>query len=145
MDKQIRKCFNNILTSSSFSTIGRFVWNRNKNRNYLAARKQRSDFVSGTPLFCPHMCAFDCSNRIKTAFLCEGNNFATQKTHKLSRGVLEPGLWIRIDLIRIRIQHFSSIRIRIYKVTESGSNPDPDPQPWLEHKECFRESLTIKR
>jgi hypothetical protein len=28
-------------------------------------------------------------------------------------GVLEPGLWIRIDLIRIRIQHFCSIRIRI--------------------------------
>jgi hypothetical protein len=23
------------------------------------------------------------------------------------------------------------IRIRIHKVTESGSNPDPDPQPWL--------------
>jgi hypothetical protein len=25
----------------------------------------------------------------------------------------EPGLWIRIDIIRIRIQHFCSIRIRI--------------------------------
>jgi hypothetical protein len=51
MDKQIRKCFNNILTSSSFSTIGRFVWNRNKNRNYLAARKQRSDLFPARHFF----------------------------------------------------------------------------------------------
>jgi hypothetical protein len=29
-----------------------------------------------------------------------------------------PGLWIRIDLIRIRIQHFCSIRIRIQAKTE---------------------------
>jgi hypothetical protein len=40
------------------------------------------------------------------------------------------GLWIRIDSIRIWIQHFSSILIRIHKNFESGSNaaPDPDPQ-----------------
>jgi hypothetical protein len=37
----------------------------------------------------------------------------------------KPGLWIRIDSIRIRIQKFSSIqiriRIRIHNVIESGS------------------------
>jgi hypothetical protein len=32
--------------------------------------------------------------------------------------VLKAGLWIRIDLIRIRIQHFCSIRIRIQAKTE---------------------------
>jgi hypothetical protein len=36
------------------------------------------------------------------------------------------GLWIQIDSIRIRIQHFSSLRIQ--KNFESGSNADPDPQ-----------------
>jgi hypothetical protein len=41
--------------------------------------------------------------------------------------VVLAGLWIRIDSIRIRIQHFSSIRIHIVSV--SGSNLDP--QPWL--------------
>jgi hypothetical protein len=30
--------------------------------------------------------------------------------------------------IRIRIQHISSIRSRIHKVIEAGSNADPDPQ-----------------
>jgi hypothetical protein len=39
-----------------------------------------------------------------------------------------PAKWIRIDLIPIWIQHFSSIRIRTQKVIESGSNADPDPQ-----------------
>jgi hypothetical protein len=38
------------------------------------------------------------------------------------------GLWIRIESIRIWIQHFSSIRIRIHNIFESGSNADPDPQ-----------------
>jgi hypothetical protein len=33
-------------------------------------------------------------------------------------GYLDPGLWIRIDLIRIRIQHFCSIRIRSQAKTE---------------------------
>jgi hypothetical protein len=33
------------------------------------------------------------------------------------------GLWIRFD--SSRIQKFSSIRIRIHNVIESGSNPDP--------------------
>jgi hypothetical protein len=42
-----------------------------------------------------------------------------------TRVVVIPGLWIRIDSIRIRIQHFSSIRI--HKIIESGSNADPDP------------------
>jgi hypothetical protein len=32
--------------------------------------------------------------------------------------VLQPGLWIRVDLLRIRIQHFCSIRIRIQAKTE---------------------------
>jgi hypothetical protein len=43
---------------------------------------------------------------------------------------LGAGLWILMDSIRIRvrIQHFSSIRIRIHKIFESGSNADPDPQ-----------------
>jgi hypothetical protein len=40
----------------------------------------------------------------------------------------EAGLWIRIDSVQIRIQHFSSIRIRIHKIFESGSYADPDPQ-----------------
>jgi hypothetical protein len=31
---------------------------------------------------------------------------------------LQAGLWIRIDLMRIRIQHFCSIRIRIQAKTE---------------------------
>jgi hypothetical protein len=44
------------------------------------------------------------------------------------------GLWIWIDSIRIQIQHFSSIRIRIHKVIKSGSNADPDPQHALENK-----------
>jgi hypothetical protein len=30
----------------------------------------------------------------------------------LVENMFEPGLWIRIDLIRIRIQHFCSIRIQ---------------------------------
>jgi hypothetical protein len=34
------------------------------------------------------------------------------------QGYLIPGLWIRIDLIRIRIQQFCSIRIRIKAKTE---------------------------
>jgi hypothetical protein len=42
---------------------------------------------------------------------------------------LQSGLWIRID--SIRIQKFSSIRIRIHNVIESRSNPDPDPQQYL--------------
>jgi hypothetical protein len=33
-------------------------------------------------------------------------------------------LWIRIDSVRIWIQHFSSIRI--HKIFESISNADPD-------------------
>jgi hypothetical protein len=37
------------------------------------------------------------------------------------------GLWIRIDSIQIRIQHFSSIRI--HKIFESGYNADPDTDP----------------
>jgi hypothetical protein len=42
----------------------------------------------------------------------------------------QAGLWIRIDStwIRIWIQNFSSIRIRIHKIFESGSNADPVPQ-----------------
>jgi hypothetical protein len=31
---------------------------------------------------------------------------------------LRSGLWIRIDLLQIRIQHFCSIRIRIQAITE---------------------------
>jgi hypothetical protein len=46
------------------------------------------------------------------------------KNRKTIKGT---GLWIRINSIRIRIQKFSSIRIRIHTVIESGSNPDPDP------------------
>jgi hypothetical protein len=42
--------------------------------------------------------------------------------------LLVTGLWIRIDLIQIRIQYFSSIRIRIHNVFKSRSNADPDPQ-----------------
>jgi hypothetical protein len=42
--------------------------------------------------------------------------------HKVARAVIVPvlaaGLWIRIDLIRIRIQHFCSIRILIQAKTE---------------------------
>jgi hypothetical protein len=34
------------------------------------------------------------------------------------QGVKKAGLWIRIDLLRIRIQHFCSIRIRIQAKTE---------------------------
>jgi hypothetical protein len=37
----------------------------------------------------------------------------------------------KIDMIGVRIQKFSSIRIRIHKVIESGSNPDPDPQQYI--------------
>jgi hypothetical protein len=45
------------------------------------------------------------------------------KTHILSLSgfkfeLINAGLWIRIDLIRIRIQHFCSIRIRIQAKTE---------------------------
>jgi hypothetical protein len=40
--------------------------------------------------------------------------------------LLRTGLWIRID--SIRIQHFSSILIRIQQIFESESNADPDPQ-----------------
>jgi hypothetical protein len=46
----------------------------------------------------------------------------------MKRGNIEwhnnPGLWNRID--SIRIQHFSLIQIRIHKMIESGSNVDPD-------------------
>jgi hypothetical protein len=51
------------------------------------------------------------------------------KLCELRLGV-KPELWIRID--SVRIQHFSSIRIRfrirIHKICESGSNAGPDPQ-----------------
>jgi hypothetical protein len=36
----------------------------------------------------------------------------------------KPGLWIRIESIRIRIQHFFSIRIRIHTIFESGSTTE---------------------
>jgi hypothetical protein len=44
-----------------------------------------------------------------------GTSTASQERRSINSGHLldnQPGLWIRIDLIRIRIQHFYSIRIR---------------------------------
>jgi hypothetical protein len=58
----------------------------------------------------------------------------------------KPGLWIRIDSIRIgiRIQQFSSIRIRIQKVIESGYNPDPDTDPDPQQNRYFRRQNFFK-
>jgi hypothetical protein len=57
--------------------------------------------------------------------------------------VFKAGLWIRID--SIRIQQFSSIRIRIriHKVIESGSNPDQDPQQYF-RRQIFFKDLKVK-
>jgi hypothetical protein len=49
-----------------------------------------------------------------------------------------PGLWIRIDSIRIRIKLFSSIRIWNHKIIESGSNADTDPHRTSEDKNWFQ-------
>jgi hypothetical protein len=50
-----------------------------------------------------------------TCTACESKSTTQAKKHlKYSTA----GLWIRIDLIRIRIQHFYSIRIRIQAETE---------------------------
>jgi hypothetical protein len=54
------------------------------------------------------------------------NNVSQITQHCDRMNTKKSGLWIRIDSSRIRIQHFSSIRI--HKIFESGSNADPDPQ-----------------
>ena len=68
--------------------------------------------------------------RIRIRILLKGtvsqNLIDTKNT--IEKWKSKPGLWIRIVSIRIRIQHFSSIRIWIHKIIESGSNANPDSQ-----------------
>jgi hypothetical protein len=60
------------------------------------------------------------SDRILSALLTEMDGMGGKVQEEFSSGTPPPiaGLWIRIDLIQIRIQHFCSIRIRIQAKTE---------------------------
>jgi hypothetical protein len=62
----------------------------------------------------------------------------SQRRRSVGAPVLQAGLCIRIDAIRI--QHFSSIRI--HKIFESGSTADQDPQRKIGRQIFF--SLSFK-